>query len=121
MFIQTASILLAITGARATAFLAQLAPSSELVQRDVTQGWSLQSGSAPTDAHSCGNGAYCPISLYCNALVNNDQVAACCSSCKNRLSFFITYELTYYSERLPRRSRECTHLCRPIMELMGWL
>jgi hypothetical protein len=82
MYIPTAFVLLVASAARATSILAKRAPSSELVGRDVTQGWSLQSGSAPTDAHSCGNGAYCPISLHCNALVNNHQVAACCSSCK---------------------------------------
>ncbi|KAG9248318.1 hypothetical protein BJ878DRAFT_488660 [Calycina marina] len=46
----------------------------------IAQGWSLQSSSTQTSLHSCGNGAYCPISLNCDTEVGNNEVAACCSS-----------------------------------------
>jgi len=78
MLFQSSLVLLAITSVQATAVLVQRAP--ELESRAVSQGWSLQSSSAPSSLHSCGNGAYCPISLHCNSMVNNHQVAACCTS-----------------------------------------
>ncbi|KAH8602711.1 hypothetical protein B0O99DRAFT_587797 [Bisporella sp. PMI_857] len=80
MYLHAAFVVFTFAVVEGTATLARRVPSSELVSRDAVQGWSLQSGSAPTSAHSCGNGAYCPINLHCNAMVNNHEVAACCSS-----------------------------------------
>lgn len=52
-----------------------------LSERSIQVGWSLQSNTCPSDSTSCGGGACCPSSLFCNP-AGNDEVAACCATGK---------------------------------------
>ena len=56
-----------------------LGSAATILQRSVSQGWSLQSTTCPSGTNSCGGGACCPSSMHCFA-AQTDEVASCCST-----------------------------------------